>query len=79
MILIFYLITRIVLLSALCTIVMFIADSYKVQVVRMSSIQSLDRLGHRGDMMDDPTENLFQSFLHEVIVSHSGRARMYTL
>ena len=34
-----------------------------------------DRLGHRGDMKDDPAEVLFQSFLPEVVVSSSGTGR----
>ena len=32
-----------------------------------SSGQSLDRLGRRGDVKDDSTEILFQSFVQEVL------------
>ena len=41
-----------------------------------SSVQSLERLGRRGDMRNDLAEILFQSFLHEVIVSSSGMGRL---
>ena len=43
--------------------------------VQFGSLQSLDRLGHRGDMTDDPAEILFQSFLQEAVVSSSGTGR----
>ena len=39
------------------------------------SNQSLDRLGHRGDMRDDSAEILFQCFLQEALVSSSGMGR----
>ena len=42
---------------------------------RSSSVQSLDRLGHQGDMTDDSSQILFQSFLREAIVSNSGTGR----
>ena len=41
----------------------------------VSSVQSLDRLGHWGDMMNDSAEILFQAFLQEAIVSSSGMGR----
>ena len=45
-----------------------------------SSVQSLDRLGRRGDTRDDSAEILFQSFLREAIVSNSGMGRnVYSL
>ena len=37
-----------------------------------SSVQSLDQLGHQGDMRDDSAEILFQSFLQEVLVGSFG-------
>ena len=43
-----------------------------VVVVQFSSVQSSDRLGRRGDMRDDSAEILFQSVLHEALVSSSG-------
>ena len=39
------------------------------------SVQSLDRLGHRGDMRDDSVETLFQSFPQKARVSSSGMGR----
>ena len=42
---------------------------------RLSSLQSLDRLGHWGNMRDDSAEILFQSFLKEAFVSSSGLGR----
>ena len=42
---------------------------------KFSSVQSLDRLGHWGDMRDDLVEILFQPFLQEAIVSSSGTGR----
>ena len=39
------------------------------------AVQSLDRLGRRGDMTDDSAEIFFQSFLQEAIVSSSGMGR----
>ena len=41
----------------------------------VSSGQSLDRLGNRGDMRDDLAEVLFQSFLRKANVSGSGTDR----
>ena len=41
-------------------------------IVQFCSVQSLDRLGRRGDMRDDSAEIFFQSFLHEAIVISSG-------
>ena len=43
--------------------------------VQFASLQSLDRLGHRGDMTNDSAEILFQSFLQEAVVSSSGTGR----
>ena len=43
--------------------------------VQFSSVQSLDRLGRRGDMRDDSEVILFQSFLQEALVSSSGIRR----
>ena len=44
-----------------------------------SSIQSLDRLGRRGDMRDDSAEILFKSFLQEALVSILALTGMSTL
>ena len=44
-----------------------------------SSVQSLDRLGHWGDMRDDSAEILFQSFLWVADVNSSGMSRISTL
>ena len=41
----------------------------------ISSVQSLDLLGHQGDMTDDSEEILFQSFLQEAFVSNSCLSR----
>ena len=41
----------------------------------LSSVQSLDRVGPFGNMMDDSAEILFQSFLQEARVSSSGIGR----
>ena len=38
----------------------------------ISSVQSPDRLRHRGDMRNDSAEMLFQSFLQKALVSSSG-------
>ena len=43
--------------------------------VQFSSVQSLDRLGRRGDMRDDSAEILFQAFLQKTLVSSSGMGR----
>ena len=43
--------------------------------VEYSSVQSLDRLGRRGNTRDDSAEILFQSFLQEALVSSSGMGR----
>ena len=43
--------------------------------VQFSSVQSLDRLGRRGDMRSDSAEILFQSFLLEALVSSPGMGR----
>ena len=43
--------------------------------VQFSSVQSLDRLGRRGDTRDDSAEILLQSFLQEALVSSSGMGR----
>ena len=40
-----------------------------------NSVQSLDRLGRRGDMEDESAEILLQSFLQEALVSSSGMGR----
>ena len=42
---------------------------------RISSVQSLDRVGHWGDITDDSGEILIQSFLQEAIVSSSSIGR----
>ena len=42
---------------------------------QFSSVQSHDRLGRRGDMMDDSVEILFQSVLQLALVSSSGMGR----
>ena len=45
-----------------------------------SSVQSLDRLGRRGDMRDDSAEIFFQSFLQEATTSSFGIGRdIYSL
>ena len=46
-----------------------------VSSVQFSSVQSLDRLGRRGDMRSDSAEILFQSFLLEALVSSPGMGR----
>ena len=38
---------------------------------QFSSVQSLDRMGHRGDMKDDSAEIFLQSFLQKALVSSS--------
>ena len=43
--------------------------------LHFTSFQSLDRLGHRGDMGHDSAEILFRSFLQEAIVSDSGMGK----
>ena len=45
------------------------------QACVMSSVQSLDQLGYRGDMRANSEKILFQSFLKEAIVSSSGMGR----
>ena len=40
-----------------------------------SSVQSLDRLGHWGDMRDNLAEILFKPFLQEALVCSSGMSR----
>ena len=42
---------------------------------KFRSVQSLGRLGRRGDMMNDSAEILSQSFLQEALVSSSGMGR----
>ena len=42
---------------------------------KFSSVQSLDPLGHQGDMRDDSAEILFQSFLQEALLSSSSMGR----
>ena len=42
----------------------------------ISSIQSPDRLGRRGDMRDDSADILFQSFVQEAHVSSSRMGRV---
>ena len=49
--------------------------SHSVSSVRFSSVQSLDRLGCRGDMKGDSAEILLQFFLQEAPVSSSGMGR----
>ena len=44
-------------------------------IVQFCSVQSLDRLGRRGDMRDDSAEIFFQSFLQEIFVSSCGTGR----
>ena len=44
-------------------------------MAQFSSVQSLDWLGHWGDMRDDSAEILFQSFLQEALVSSSSMGR----
>ena len=41
----------------------------------LSSVQSLDRLGLRGDMRDDSAEILFWSFPQEALMSSSGMGK----
>ena len=43
--------------------------------IMFSSVQSLDRLGRRGDMIDDSAEALFQSFQKGAVVSSFGMGR----
>ena len=43
--------------------------------LQFSSFQSLDQLGHQGDMRVNSAEILFQSFLQETLVSSSGVGR----
>ena len=49
------------------------SSSFMANSVR--SVQSLDRLGRRGNMRDDSAEILFQTFLQEALVSSSGMGR----
>ena len=46
--------------------------------VQLSSVQSLDRLGHEGYMRDDSAEILFQSSLQEAVMSLSGMGKDVT-
>ena len=55
-----------------CILVISNLTDYRLM---FSSVQSLDRLGRRGDTRDDSAEILFQSFLREAIVSHFGMSR----
>ena len=41
-------------------------------LLRISSVQSLDRSGRHGDMKDSSAETLFQSFLQKALGSSSG-------
>ena len=41
----------------------------------VSSVQSLDRFGRWGDMIDESAEVLFQSFMQEALASSSGMGR----
>ena len=43
--------------------------------MQVSSVQSLEQMGRRGDIRDDSAEILFQSFLRETFVSSSGIGR----
>ena len=43
--------------------------------VQFSSVQSLYRMGRRGDMRDNSAEILFQIFLQEALVGSSGMGR----
>ena len=45
------------------------------QFSQFSSVQSLDRLGRRGNTTDDSAEIVFQSFLQEAFMSKSGMGR----
>ena len=49
--------------------------SISLETVQFSSVQSLDRMGRRGNIKDDSAEVLFQSFLQEALVSSSGMGR----
>ena len=40
--------------------------------IQFCPVQSLDRLGRRGDMRDDSAEIIFQSFLQEALASSAG-------
>ena len=51
------------------------STSHYNTTVQFSSVQSLDRLGRRGDKRDDSAEVLFQSFLQEALVRGSGMGR----
>ena len=42
---------------------------------QFSSVQSLDRLGRRGDLRDDSAQIFLQSFLQEGLVSNFGMSR----
>ena len=48
---------------------------YNCGHLQLSSFQSLDRLGRRGDVRDDSAEIFFQPFRKEAIVSSSGMGR----
>ena len=50
-------------------------DAPTFNSVPLCSVQSLDRLGRRGDMWDDSAEILFQSFLQEALVSSSSMGK----
>ena len=46
-----------------------------LDIITLISLQSLDRLGRRGDLRDDSAEILYQSFVQEALVSSSGMGR----
>ena len=49
-----------------------------LDIITLISLQSLDRLGRRGDLRDDSAEILYQSFVQEALVSSSGMGRVST-
>ena len=57
------------------TIQTFPSPACVQESVLMSSVQSLDELGRRGNMRDDSAEILFQSFLWEATACSSGIGR----
>ena len=46
--------------------------TFYVVIILAGSVQSLDPLGHQGDMRKDSAEIPFRSFLQEALVSSSG-------
>ena len=63
-----------ILLNSNANLLSFLFFFNNVQMC-ISSVQSLDRLGHRGNMRDDSAEILLQSFMQNALVNSSGMGR----